>query len=110
MKSHQVAPALDAVAKAGAILASQFGAGQPTEGVGWELFAIASVVVGGTLNRLFTHTDPVRYFALLDETGQYGADIDRALAARRQEASLASLTDWARGNVVQVDGNRVFKP
>ena len=34
---------------AGTILASQFGAGQPTEGVGWELFAIASVVVGGTL-------------------------------------------------------------
>jgi ribose/xylose/arabinose/galactoside ABC-type transport system permease subunit len=33
----------------GVILASQFGAGQPTEGVGWELFAIASVVVGGTL-------------------------------------------------------------
>jgi ribose transport system permease protein len=34
---------------AGVILASEFGAGQPTEGVGWELFAIASVVVGGTL-------------------------------------------------------------
>lgn len=34
---------------AGVILAAQFGAGQPTEGVGWELFAIASVVVGGTL-------------------------------------------------------------
>ena len=34
---------------AGVILASQFGAGQPTEGVGWELFSIASVVVGGTL-------------------------------------------------------------
>jgi galactofuranose transport system permease protein len=34
---------------AGVILASQFGAGQPTEGVGWELSAIASVVVGGTL-------------------------------------------------------------
>lgn len=34
---------------AGVILASQFGAGQPTEGVGWELFAIAAVVVGGTL-------------------------------------------------------------
>jgi ribose/xylose/arabinose/galactoside ABC-type transport system permease subunit len=33
----------------GVILASQFGAGQPIEGVGWELFAIASVVVGGTL-------------------------------------------------------------
>jgi galactofuranose transport system permease protein len=33
----------------GVILAAQFGAGQPTEGVGWELFAIASVVVGGTL-------------------------------------------------------------
>lgn len=33
----------------GVILASQFGAGQPTEGSGWELFAIASVVVGGTL-------------------------------------------------------------
>ena len=31
------------------ILAAEFGAGQPTEGVGWELFAIASVVVGGTL-------------------------------------------------------------
>ncbi len=30
---------------AGVILASQFGAGQPIEGVGWELFAIASVVV-----------------------------------------------------------------
>ena len=34
---------------AGAILAAQFGAGQPTEGTGWELFAIAAVVVGGTL-------------------------------------------------------------
>ncbi|MBV9297835.1 MAG: ABC transporter permease [Verrucomicrobia bacterium] len=34
---------------AGVILASQFGAGQPVEGIGWELFAIASVVVGGTL-------------------------------------------------------------
>lgn len=34
---------------AGVILASQFGAGQPIEGIGWELFAIASVVVGGTL-------------------------------------------------------------
>lgn len=34
---------------AGAILAAQFGAGQPIEGVGWELYAIASVVVGGTL-------------------------------------------------------------
>ena len=31
------------------ILAAQFGAGQPIEGVGWELFAIAAVVVGGTL-------------------------------------------------------------
>jgi ribose transport system permease protein len=34
---------------AGVLLAAQFGAGQPIEGVGWELFAIASVVVGGTL-------------------------------------------------------------
>jgi galactofuranose transport system permease protein len=34
---------------AGVMLAAQFGAGQPTEGGGWELFAIASVVVGGTL-------------------------------------------------------------
>jgi galactofuranose transport system permease protein len=34
---------------AGVILAAQFGAGQPIEGVGWELFAIASVVVGGPL-------------------------------------------------------------
>jgi ribose transport system permease protein len=34
---------------AGVILAAQFGAGQPTEGVGWELFSIAAVVVGGTL-------------------------------------------------------------
>ncbi|HEY0071522.1 MAG TPA: ABC transporter permease [Chloroflexia bacterium] len=34
---------------AGVILAAQFGAGQPTEGLGWELSAIASVVVGGTL-------------------------------------------------------------
>jgi ribose transport system permease protein len=34
---------------AGVVLAAQFGAGQPIEGVGWELFAIASVVVGGTL-------------------------------------------------------------
>lgn len=34
---------------AGVLLASEFGAGQPTEGVGWELFAIASVVIGGTL-------------------------------------------------------------
>jgi len=34
---------------AGVILAAQFGAGQPIEGVGWELFAISAVVVGGTL-------------------------------------------------------------
>ena len=34
---------------AGVILAAQFGAGQPIEGKGWELFAIAAVVVGGTL-------------------------------------------------------------
>lgn len=34
---------------AGVILAAQFGAGQPLEGQGWELSAIASVVVGGTL-------------------------------------------------------------
>lgn len=34
---------------AGVILAAQFGAGQPIEGVGWELIAIAAVVVGGTL-------------------------------------------------------------
>lgn len=33
----------------GVILAAQFGAGQPVEGVGWELTAIAGVVVGGTL-------------------------------------------------------------
>ncbi len=36
-------------ALAGIILAAQFNAGQPTEGVGWELSAIAAVVVGGTL-------------------------------------------------------------
>lgn len=34
---------------AGVFLASGFGAGQPLEGIGWELSAIASVVVGGTL-------------------------------------------------------------
>lgn len=34
---------------AGVILASGFGAGQPLEGIAWELSAIASVVVGGTL-------------------------------------------------------------
>ena len=34
---------------AGVILAAQFGAGQVAEGVGWELFSIAAVVVGGTL-------------------------------------------------------------
>src|SRR5258708_25115210 len=32
---------------AGAILAAQFGAGQPNEGVGWELFAISAVGVCG---------------------------------------------------------------
>ena len=34
---------------AGVILAARLGAGQPTEAVGWELDAIAAVVVGGTL-------------------------------------------------------------
>lgn len=34
---------------AGVVLASKYGAGQPTAGAGWELSAIASVVVGGTL-------------------------------------------------------------
>jgi len=33
----------------GAILASRLSAGQPVEGRGWELIAIAAVVVGGTL-------------------------------------------------------------
>ena len=34
---------------AGILLAALGFAGQPTEGIGWELFAIAAVVVGGTL-------------------------------------------------------------
>ncbi|MGH9941352.1 MAG: ABC transporter permease [Pyrinomonadaceae bacterium] len=34
---------------AGVILAARLGAGQPVAGIGWELDAIASVVVGGTL-------------------------------------------------------------
>lgn len=34
---------------AGVYLAAGFGAGQPLEGIGWELSAIAAVVVGGTL-------------------------------------------------------------
>lgn len=34
---------------AGVCLASGYGAGQPLEGMGWELAAIAAVVVGGTL-------------------------------------------------------------
>lgn len=34
---------------AGVIFASRLGTGQPTAGVGWELDAIAAVVVGGTL-------------------------------------------------------------
>ncbi len=34
---------------AGVFLASGFGAGQPLDGAGWELAAIAAVVVGGTL-------------------------------------------------------------
>jgi len=34
---------------AGGFLASGYGAGQPLEGAGWELAAIAAVVVGGTL-------------------------------------------------------------
>lgn len=34
---------------AGALLASRLGAGQPAAGTGWELDAIAAVVVGGTL-------------------------------------------------------------
>jgi galactofuranose transport system permease protein len=34
---------------AGLLLTAQLGAGQPNEGAGWELSAIASVVVGGTL-------------------------------------------------------------
>jgi ribose/xylose/arabinose/galactoside ABC-type transport system permease subunit len=34
---------------AGVLLAAQTNAGLPNEGVGWELFSIAAVVVGGTL-------------------------------------------------------------
>ena len=36
-------------ALAGVVLAARYGSGQPTEGSGWELAAIASVVVGGTI-------------------------------------------------------------
>lgn len=34
---------------AGVILAAQFAAGQPNEGMGWDLVAISAVVLGGTL-------------------------------------------------------------
>jgi ribose transport system permease protein len=34
---------------AGVVLAARLGAGQPVAGTGWELDAIAAVVVGGTL-------------------------------------------------------------
>jgi len=34
---------------AGLVLAARLGAGQPVAGTGWELDAIAAVVVGGTL-------------------------------------------------------------
>lgn len=34
---------------AGTILAAQFAAGQPNEGMGWDLVAISAVVLGGTL-------------------------------------------------------------
>ena len=34
---------------AGVVLAARLGAGQPVAGAGWELDAIAAVVVGGTL-------------------------------------------------------------
>jgi hypothetical protein len=53
---------------AGVILASSNFAGQPTEGVGWELIAIASVVVGGTL--------------LTGGVGSIGATLRRRAAAR----------------------------
>ncbi len=53
---------------AGVILAAQFGAGQPAEGVGWELFSIAAVVVGGTL--------------LTGGVGSVGDDAGRRAAAR----------------------------
>ncbi len=63
---------------AGVILASQFGAGQPTEGVGWELFAIASVVVGGTL--------------LTGGSGSVGATLAGALLLAMVLTSLISRT------------------
>jgi ribose transport system permease protein len=34
---------------AGLVLAARLGAGQPVAGTGWELDAVAAVVVGGTL-------------------------------------------------------------
>jgi ribose/xylose/arabinose/galactoside ABC-type transport system permease subunit len=47
MLTYAVSGALAGLA--GVLLAARLGAGQPTAGTGWELDAIAAVVVGGTL-------------------------------------------------------------
>jgi galactofuranose transport system permease protein len=67
---------------AGVFLASGFGAGQPLEGVGWELAAIASVVVGGTL--------------LTGGMGSVPATVAGALSSASSSTSSTSRTAAAR--------------
>src|SRR5262249_26836634 len=47
-------------------------------------------------------TEPVRSFAVVDETGRYGAAIGVALAERQARAELEAFGAWARANNVDL--------
>jgi ABC-2 type transport system permease protein len=57
------------------------------------------VIIGGGLRQVAEQTEPVRHFAVVDETGRYGGAIDRALADERARAEFEALGAWARSNI-----------
>src|SRR5262249_32622237 len=60
------------------------------------------VIIGGGLRQVAEKTEPVRSFAVVDETGRYGAAIGVALAERQARAGLEAFCAWARAHNVHL--------
>jgi ABC-2 type transport system permease protein len=56
------------------------------------------IVAGGVFRHMVNETEPVRHFAVVDETGRFDGLIERALAGDRQRAAFDALVTWTRAN------------
>jgi ABC-2 type transport system permease protein len=70
-----------------------------TRGFILTLFFIpAWFVLGGVLHHVANETKVLRHFAVVDETGQYGDAIDRALQNDQQRQNFQALAAWVAAN------------